>query len=68
MIAEGVVMAFRDLSMTVPVVVRIRGTNEAAGQRIIAKSNLPLYAFDDFDAAAAKAIELAEQGGHRCVD
>lgn len=62
MIAEGIVMAFRDLRMTVPVVVRIRGTNEAQGQHIIAESGLPLYAFDDFDEAAAKAIELADQG------
>lgn len=59
MIARGVVMAFKDLHMSVPVVVRIRGTNEEEGQRIIAESGLPLYAFDDFDEAAAKAIELA---------
>ncbi|KAI1764051.1 succinyl-CoA synthetase-like protein [Hypoxylon sp. FL1150] len=62
MIAEGVVLAFKDLQMTVPVVVRIRGTNEKEGQRIIAGSGLPLFAFDDFDEAAAKAIELAKGG------
>jgi succinyl-CoA synthetase alpha subunit len=59
MIARGIVMAFKELHMNVPVVVRIRGTNEEEGQRIIAESGLPLYAFDDFDGAAAKAIELA---------
>ncbi|KAI0172004.1 succinyl-CoA ligase alpha-chain [Hypoxylon sp. FL1284] len=64
MIAEGVVLAFRDLHMQVPVVVRIRGTNEKEGQRIIAESGLPLFAFDDFDEAAAKAIELAKEGLH----
>ncbi|KAI1503203.1 succinyl-CoA synthetase-like protein [Biscogniauxia marginata] len=62
MIARGVVLAFRDLRMTVPVVVRIRGTNEKEGQRIIAESGLPLFAFDDFDEAAAKVIELARGG------
>ncbi|KAI8961763.1 succinyl-CoA ligase alpha-chain [Daldinia sp. FL1419] len=62
MIAEGVILAFRDLQMSVPVVVRIRGTNEKEGQRIIAESGLPLFAFDDFDEAAAKAIELANEG------
>ncbi|KAI1375565.1 succinyl-CoA synthetase-like protein [Hypoxylon crocopeplum] len=62
MIARGVVLAFQDLQMTVPVVVRIRGTNEQEGQRIIAESGLPLFAFDDFNEAAAKAIELANQG------
>lgn len=60
MIARGVIMAFRDLHMTVPVVVRIRGTNEKEGQKIIAESGLPLFAFDDFDEAARKAIELAK--------
>ncbi|KAI5862679.1 succinyl-CoA ligase alpha-chain [Durotheca rogersii] len=59
MIARGVVMAFRDLQMSVPVVVRIRGTNEEEGQKIVAESGLSLFAYDDFDEAAAKAIELA---------
>ncbi|KAI2629390.1 succinyl-CoA synthetase-like protein [Xylaria nigripes] len=59
MIAQGVILAFRDLSMTVPVVVRIRGSNEKEGQKLIAESGLPLFAFDDFDEAAKKAIELA---------
>ncbi|KAI0111546.1 succinyl-CoA synthetase-like protein [Daldinia grandis] len=62
MIAEGVILAFRDLQMVVPVVVRIRGTNEKEGQKIITESGLPLFAFDDFDEAAAKAIELANKG------
>ncbi|KAI1137953.1 succinyl-CoA synthetase-like protein [Hypoxylon sp. FL0543] len=62
MIARGVVLAFEELQMAVPVVVRIRGTNEKEGQKIIAESGLPLFAFDDFDEAAAKAIELANKG------
>ncbi|TVY43191.1 Succinate--CoA ligase [ADP-forming] subunit alpha-1, mitochondrial [Lachnellula subtilissima] len=59
MIANGVLLAFKELEMRLPVVVRIRGTNEAEGQKIIAESGLPLHAFDDFEEAAAKAIELA---------
>lgn len=59
MIARGVVMAFKDLDLRVPVVVRIRGTKEQEGQKIIAESGLPLFAFDDFEEAAAKAIELS---------
>jgi succinyl-CoA synthetase alpha subunit len=35
MIANGVLLAFKELDMQVPVVVRIRGTNEAEGQRIV---------------------------------
>ncbi|KAH6845180.1 succinyl-CoA synthetase-like protein [Chaetomium sp. MPI-CAGE-AT-0009] len=59
MIARGIIMAFKELSPSVPVVARIRGTNEREGQKLIAESGLPLYAFDDFEAAAAKAIELS---------
>ncbi|KAI2472174.1 succinyl-CoA synthetase-like protein [Annulohypoxylon bovei var. microspora] len=62
MIAEGVIMAFKDLNMAVPVVVRIRGTNEKEGQDLIAESGLPMFAFDDFDEAAAKAVWLAARG------
>ncbi|KAF4631546.1 hypothetical protein G7Y89_g6585 [Cudoniella acicularis] len=61
MIANGVLLAFKELDMRLPVVVRIRGTNEEKGQRIIAESGLPLHAFDDFEEAAAKAIELANR-------
>jgi succinyl-CoA synthetase alpha subunit len=35
MIAEGIIMAFRDLDMTVPIVVRLRGTNEELGQKMV---------------------------------
>jgi succinyl-CoA synthetase alpha subunit len=79
MIANGVLLAFKELEMKIPVVVRIRGTNEAEGQKIvsvlitivreslanvktqIAESGLPLHAFDDFEEAAAKVIELANR-------
>ncbi|KAE8376303.1 succinyl-CoA synthetase-like protein [Aspergillus bertholletiae] len=59
MIAEGIIMAFRDLDMSVPVVVRLRGTNEEEGQKMIAESGLPLHAFDSFEGAAKKVISLA---------
>jgi succinyl-CoA synthetase alpha subunit len=35
MIAEGIILAFRDLDMKVPVVVRLRGTNEESGQKMV---------------------------------
>ncbi|KAJ5753046.1 hypothetical protein N7520_009963 [Penicillium odoratum] len=61
MIAEGIILAFRDLNMQVPVVVRLRGTNEELGQKMIAESGLPLHAFDGFGEAAKKVIELAQK-------
>ncbi|KNG84301.1 CoA-ligase [Aspergillus nomiae NRRL 13137] len=48
-----------DLHMSVPVVVRLRGTNEEEGQKMIAESGLPLHAFDSFEGAAKKVISLA---------
>ncbi|KAK3107983.1 hypothetical protein LTR53_017922 [Teratosphaeriaceae sp. CCFEE 6253] len=60
MIAEGILLAFREVEMKgVPVVVRIRGTNEEVGQKIIAESGLSLEAFDGFAEAAARVVELA---------
>jgi succinyl-CoA synthetase beta subunit len=41
MIAEGIILAFRDLKMSVPVVVRLRGTNEESGQRIVCTFSFP---------------------------
>ena len=61
MIARGVLLAFKELEMPVPVVVRIRGTNEKEGQKIITESGLKLFAYDDFEEAAEKVVELANQ-------
>lgn len=60
MIANGVILAFKELDMTKPVVVRIRGTNEKEGQQIIAESGLKLFAYHDFADAAKKVVELAK--------
>ncbi|KAJ6458065.1 succinyl-CoA ligase subunit alpha [Mycena vitilis] len=65
MIARGILLAFRELGLEergMPVVVRIRGTNEEEGQRILAESGLKIFAFDGFDEAAAKCVELAREG------
>ena len=48
MIANGILMAFKDLDLKVPVVVRLRGTNEKLGQELIRNSGLKLDAFGKF--------------------
>jgi succinyl-CoA synthetase alpha subunit len=64
MIAEGILLAFKEVDMRgVPVVVRIRGTNEEVGQRIIAESGLGLEAFDGFEEAAKRVLEIANGDG-----
>jgi succinyl-CoA synthetase alpha subunit len=45
MIANGILLAFKDLNLNVPVVVRIRGTREVEGQKLIQESGLKLDAF-----------------------
>ena len=35
MIAEGIMLAYKDLGIKVPVVVRLRGTNEGLGQKMV---------------------------------
>jgi succinyl-CoA synthetase alpha subunit len=42
MIANGVLLAFKELEMRLPVVVRIRGTNETEGQKIVGLNASPL--------------------------
>ena len=45
MIARGILLAFKDLELQVPVVVRIRGTREAEGQALIRESGLKMDAY-----------------------
>ncbi len=55
-VAEGVVQAYKELGLTLPVVVRLAGTNVEEGNRIIAESGLPLISADTLADAAAKAV------------
>jgi malate-CoA ligase subunit beta len=55
-IAKGVVQAYRDVGITLPVVVRLSGTNVEAGRRIIADSGLPIISADTLAAAADAAV------------
>ena len=58
-IAQGVVQAMRTGEVTVPVVVRLAGTNVEEGRRILAESGLPVITADDLGEAATKAVEAA---------
>lgn len=55
-VAEGVVKAYRAEKLTLPVVVRLAGTNVEEGRRIIAGSGLPLITAETLAEAAAKAV------------
>jgi len=55
-IAEGVVAASRAVSLGVPLVVRMKGTNEAIGKKMLADSGLPIISADTMAEAAQKVL------------
>ncbi len=55
-IAEGVVTAVRDVGLTVPLVVRLEGTNVEEGKRILNESDVDVIAADDLGDAARKIV------------
>ncbi|WP_187429815.1 Succinate--CoA ligase [ADP-forming] subunit beta [Roseobacter fucihabitans] len=55
-IANGVVQAYREVGMTLPVVVRLAGTNVKEGQDILRKSGLPILTTDTLEEAAEVAV------------
>jgi succinyl-CoA synthetase beta subunit len=55
-IAEGVVAAARELSLDVPLVVRLEGTNVDLGKKILAESGLAIVSADDLADAAEKVV------------
>ena len=61
-IAEGVVAAANKLGITVPLIVRLEGTNVELGKEILNKSGLNIIAADSMADAAHKAVEAAKGG------
>ena len=55
-IAEGVVTAVREVSLNVPLVVRLEGTNVDLGKKILNKSGLAIISADNLEDAAQKAV------------
>ena len=58
-IAQGVINAAKTLKLSVPLVVRLEGTNLEAGKKLIADSGLAVIAADDLADAAQKAVKAA---------
>jgi len=55
-IAEGVVAACRATHLAVPLVVRMKGTNEEIGKKLLAESGLPIISADTMAEAATKIV------------
>ena len=56
-IAEGIVAAAKDVGMSIPLVVRLAGTNFELGKEILANSGLKIIAADDLGDAADKIVK-----------
>ncbi|MFQ5619584.1 MAG: succinate--CoA ligase subunit beta, partial [Rhodospirillales bacterium] len=60
-IAEGVVAAAREVSLDVPLVVRLEGTNVEQGRDILARSGLPIVSGEDLGDAAQKVVAAVRE-------
>lgn len=60
-IAEGIVAAVKDIQLTLPLVVRLEGTNVELGKEIFAKSGLPIHSLDDLSQAAKSIVEAVKE-------
>ena len=58
-IATGVVEAAKQVDLTVPLVVRMKGTNEGLGKQILAESGLPIISSETMAEAAQQVVEAA---------
>ena len=60
-IASGIVEACKVVSLTVPLVVRMKGTHEDIGKQILRDSGLPIITAETLGEAARTAVKLAEE-------
>lgn len=61
-IAEGIIAAAKSISLSVPLIVRLEGTNVALGKKILEESGLAIIAATDLADAAQKAVRAAKEG------
>jgi succinyl-CoA synthetase beta subunit len=59
-IAQGIINAAKTVKLSVPLIVRLEGTNVAAGKKMIAESGLSVITADDLGDAAQKAVKAAD--------
>lgn len=64
MVARGIVAAAKNLDVTVPIVVRLEGTNVEEGKKVIAESGLNIMSADGMKDAAEKVVSAANAGGN----
>ncbi len=60
-IAEGIVQACHKVKLTVPLVVRMKGTHEELGKQILKDSGLPILSAESLGEAAKLAVEKSRE-------
>lgn len=60
-VARGVIEALNEVNVRKPIIVRLKGTREEEGRRILSKVGIPLY--EDMDEAAKRVVELVKGEG-----
>jgi len=63
-IAQGIINAAKTLKLSVPLVVRLEGTNVEKGKQLLEESGLTLIAADDLADAAEKVVKAAGSKVH----
>ncbi len=63
-IAAGVIAASRAVQLAVPLVVRMKGTNEALGRSLLAESGLPIISADTMAEAAQRVVAATRAASH----
>ncbi|KAI8883687.1 succinate-CoA ligase [Backusella circina FSU 941] len=58
-IAEGIIAAAQDLDLKIPLIVRLRGTKVDEAKKLIKESGLRIFAEDELDTAAQKAVKFS---------
>ncbi|XP_067848671.1 succinate--CoA ligase [ADP-forming] subunit beta, mitochondrial-like isoform X2 [Heptranchias perlo] len=59
-IAQGIILAVKDLNLKIPIVVRLQGTQVDDAKALIASSSLKILGCDDLDEAAKMVVKLSE--------
>ncbi len=60
LIADGIIAAFKEVGVSIPVMVRLEGTNVDQGRALLAQSGLAIITAEDLDDAARKAVAAAK--------
>ena len=65
MIAQGIISAVREIGVSIPVVVRLEGTNVIKGRQLLESSGLDIISANDLTDAAKKAVAVTTASGNQ---